>query len=152
MSQVNSIFVLDNGAHTIKAGFAPTDEDRDAALARLTSQRRQKGPWNSKANKALAQQLEDQVDSRYECVTVSNSIARRVKDKVTYVADELAQCSDYGGLVFRTPFERVCLVVGGMWGSPHPSFSFRASLLLGTVSGRSGIMCLTRWRLACLLS
>ncbi|KAJ9108483.1 hypothetical protein QFC20_003389 [Naganishia adeliensis] len=97
MSQVNSIFVLDNGAHTIKAGFAPTDEDRDAALARLTSQRRQKGPWNSKANKALAQQLEDQVDSRYECVTVPNSIARSVKDKVTYVADELAQCSDYGG-------------------------------------------------------
>lgn len=114
MSQVNSIFVLDNGAHTIKAGFAPTDEDRDAALARLTSQHRQKGPWNSKANKALAQQLEEQVDSRYECATFPNSIARSVKDKVTYVADELAQCTDYGGLVFRTPFERVCWVVGGV--------------------------------------
>jgi hypothetical protein len=109
MSQVNSIFILDNGAHTIKAGFADTDEDRDAALARLTSQRKQKGPWNSKVNKALAQELDDQVDTRYECVTVPNSIARSAKDKVTYVADELAQCTDFGGLVFRTPFERVCL-------------------------------------------
>lgn len=121
MSQVISIFVLDNGAHTIKAGFAQTDEDRDATLARLTSQRRQKGPWNSKENKALVQQLDDELDSRYECVTVANSMARSVKDKVTYVSDELAQCMDFGGLVFRSPFERVCL--GRLEGraAPHQS-------------------------------
>lgn len=62
------VLVLDNGAYTIKAGFAHVDE---------------------------------------EPRIYPNSIARSRVEKRVYVADEIDQCRDLSGIVYRRPFERV---------------------------------------------
>lgn len=62
------ILVLDNGAYSIKAGFAGVDE---------------------------------------EPRSYPNSIARSRGEKRVYVADEIDNCRDLSGIVYRRPFERV---------------------------------------------
>lgn len=108
MSQVNSIFVLDNGASTIKAGFVDTNIDRETTRARLSAAAsRAKGTRTSKLHRIDREQIDAQIEARYEVSIIPNTIARSVKNKITYVADDLDDCKDFGGLVFRSPFERV---------------------------------------------
>lgn len=118
MSQINSIFVLDNGACSIKAGFVGTVQDREATTAKLmAAASRAKGTRTSKLNRNDMLEIAAKLETRYEgCPFIPNTIARSVKNKITYVADELNDCKDFGGLVFRSPFERVGLtsIVTGM--------------------------------------
>lgn len=70
--------ILDNGAHTIKAGFAPTTSSDHA---------------------------EPDVDK--DCDIIANCIARSQRDKRTYVGPELLdECWDFGELAFRRPVEK----------------------------------------------
>jgi actin-related protein 6 len=62
------ILVLDNGAYTIKAGYAGVDE---------------------------------------EPRIYPNSVARSRAEKKVYVADEIDNCRDLSGIVYRRPFEKV---------------------------------------------
>lgn len=66
------VLVLDNGAYTIKAGFAHVDE---------------------------------------EPRVLPNSIARSRVEKRVYVADEIDQCRDLSGIVYRRPIERVSSIM-----------------------------------------
>ncbi|GHJ88865.1 hypothetical protein NliqN6_5267 [Naganishia liquefaciens] len=107
MSQISSIFVLDNGASTIKAGFVETDHDKDVTRARLSAAAtRAKGTRTSKLHRIDRERIEAQLNTRYEVSIIPNTIVRSAKNKITYIADELDDCKDFGGLVFRSPFER----------------------------------------------
>lgn len=69
--------VLDNGAHTIKAGFAPPPNSTTAP------------------------------DPEKDCHIIANCIARSQRDRRTYVGAELLdECWDFGELAFRRPVER----------------------------------------------
>lgn len=99
---------MDNGASTIKAGYVETDQDRETTRARLeAAASRAKGTRTSKLNRIDRQEIDAKLKLRYEGCVIPNTIARSVKNKITYVADELDDCKDCGGLAFRSPFERV---------------------------------------------
>lgn len=73
--------VLDNGAHTIKAGFSGS-----AAADKLP-------------------------DCDADCRAIPNCIARSDRDQRTYVGAELtAECADFGGLKYRRPVEKGYIV------------------------------------------
>lgn len=73
--------ILDNGAHTIKAGFSP--------------------PAGSK----------EIPDPEKDCHIIANCIARSTRDKRTYTGSELLdECWDFGELAFRRPVERGFIV------------------------------------------
>ncbi|CAG8766570.1 17522_t:CDS:2, partial [Acaulospora morrowiae] len=69
------VLVLDNGAYTIKAGYAS-----------ITQQPRYQ----------LTQLME-----LFEPVTLGKG------DKKTYIGDQINSCTDFSGLYYRLPFERV---------------------------------------------
>ena len=70
--------VLDNGAHTIKAGFSST-----------------------------ATEPRGEPDPEKDCHIIANCVARSQRDKRTYVGPELLdECWDFGELAFRRPVER----------------------------------------------
>ncbi|KAI0204435.1 actin-domain-containing protein [Astrocystis sublimbata] len=75
--------VLDNGAYTIKAGFVTSDHNDDDATAAHHGD-------NSPR-------------------LIPNCLARG-RDNKTYVASELAQCSDFSEAVFRRPVEKGFIV------------------------------------------
>ena len=64
------VFILDNGAYSIKAGWA-----HESAPPQI----------------------------------IANGIFRSKRDNRTYVADQLDECEDFGGLTYRLPFEKVPL-------------------------------------------
>jgi actin-related protein 6 len=73
--------ILDNGAHSIKAGLSSHLDDQH------------------------------QPDPETACHIVPNCIARSDRDKRTYVGAELAEdCDDYGDLKYRRPVEKGYLV------------------------------------------
>ena len=69
--------VVDNGAHTLKAGYAPAP--------------------NSTTNP----------DTEKDCHIIANTIARSQRDRRTYIGSELLdECWDFGELAFRRPVEK----------------------------------------------
>lgn len=77
--------ILDNGAHSIKALWA--DSSLPPQCAFLLASRR--------------------AELTHLQRTFRNAITKSKTEKRSYIADELEECADYGGLVFRLPFERV---------------------------------------------
>ena len=84
MSEELPIFILDNGAYSIKAGWAHQQDIKLVYTLRL---------------KAIL---------IVSCRTFPNGIFRSKQDKKTYTADQLdLLCEDFSGLVYKLPFERV---------------------------------------------
>jgi actin-related protein 6 len=72
--------ILDNGAHTIKAGYSVPDNNNDNATTTTSP-----SPT---------------------CRIIPNTIARSQRDKRTYIASELHDCVDFGELAFKRPVEK----------------------------------------------
>lgn len=83
--------ILDNGAHSIKALYSNQSTPSYAAL-----------PLSSPVHRAQLIPPGTRASSCYR-----NAIVRSKTDKRNYVADELDECTDFGGLVFRMAHERV---------------------------------------------
>jgi actin-related protein 6 len=75
--------ILDNGAHTIKAGYSHFNATSSEEAEPVT----------------LA-----------ACHTIPNTIARSQRDKRTYIGSELDSCVDFGELAFKRPVEKGFIV------------------------------------------
>ena len=75
--------ILDNGAHTIKAGFASAATSNEGA------------------------ETSNEPNPDDDCQIIANCIARSQRDKRSYVGPELLdECWDFGELAFRRPMEK----------------------------------------------
>ena len=72
--------ILDNGAHTIKAGYSHLNATAEEPIT---------------------------LDA---CQTIPNTIARSQRDKRTYIGSELDSCVDFGELAFKRPVEKGFIV------------------------------------------
>ncbi|EMC93104.1 hypothetical protein BAUCODRAFT_142604 [Baudoinia panamericana UAMH 10762] len=73
--------ILDNGAHTLKAGFS-----------------------------SHASTSSTEPNSASDCYAIPNCIARSARDKRTYIGPELEECDDFAELAYRRPVEKGCIV------------------------------------------
>jgi actin-related protein 6 len=71
--------ILDNGAHTIKAGYSVLNATSDTTA---------------------------KSSSEGNCRIIPNTIARSQRDKRTYIGSELHDCVDFGELAFKRPVEK----------------------------------------------
>lgn len=106
------MFIIDNGAYVIKAGWSPLNEPVSLPTSALKTSGK-KGASSKARGKRAAASGDDTAESveaafakLYEAKIYPNSIARSKAEKRTYVADELDACQDLGGLLYRRPFER----------------------------------------------
>ncbi len=134
------ILILDNGAHTIKSNLSPYNDPYSIypSLFNLTlasasssstnpgpsgsvpprkSHRKQPGKRNRKksthasiAASEIEQQEEKDQRNQYDPYISPNSIFRSRAEKRTYIGDEISRCGDFGGGVYRRPFEKVSKV------------------------------------------
>ncbi|EHA57851.1 actin-like protein arp-6 [Pyricularia oryzae 70-15] len=86
--------ILDNGAHTIKAGLIPTEESPDAT---------DDGDDNKPDTAASSG------GSKPNILRIPNCIARD-RNRKTYVGSELSKCKDFGEIAFRRPVEKGYIV------------------------------------------
>lgn len=109
------VFIVDNGAYSIKAGWSPLNEPVSLPESALKAPSKKGSSSKARGKRAAAAvRQDDAVDSLevayaklYEAKIYPNSIARSKVEKRTYVADELMDaCQDFGGLLYRRPFER----------------------------------------------
>ena len=89
-SDTFSVVVLDNGAHTIKAGLS-NSVDSNPRFVRSFNE--------SKLSRTI---------NTYKNRIIYNAAIRSKGDKHLYIGHEFEKCQDYASLSYRLPFERVC--------------------------------------------
>jgi actin-related protein len=126
MADPTSIFIVDNGAYTIKANYSSYN-DPHGAFTQLYEEPRpaKKKPGKKSRKKSSAVQPQaDEVpapppDDPYEPRVIYNCLAR-AKDRKTYLGSEIDSIPDHSNLLFRRPFEKGLLT---SWAPEHAIFN-----------------------------
>lgn len=133
------VFILDNGAYSIKAGWSALNEpipfDPVALSSSVSSRSKPKSSKTKKksskkkgkkGSKNIRHQEDGELEAEeiegeeeeiltpeeeyvklYQAKIYPNAIARSKNEKRTYVADEVDACTDFAGMLYKRPFERV---------------------------------------------
>lgn len=135
MSEPTSIFVVDNGAYTVKANFSPYNDPlgvystsvETGASATTKGKKKAKSRGKKGSKKGIGKPAQDSTVEEHGAIAVDvpedpyeprlypNCVAR-TRDKRVYVGPEVDDIVDYGGLVYRRPFERGLLT---SWAPEH---------------------------------
>ena len=133
MTEPTSIFILDNGAYTIKANYSPYNDPYGLYTAepgpsktskKKSSKKTKRGKKNANSNnKNKEQQDAVQVEEvqpvdPYEPRVFQNCLVR-TRDKKVYFGADIEDVQDHGGLVYRRPFEKVSRAVSSIAPPTH---------------------------------
>lgn len=126
MTEPTSIFIIDNGAHTIKANYSPYNDPHgtfDAGPSTTAPPKKKSSKKSTKRgpNKSQTQALEPEVpvEDPYEPRIFTNCLVR-TKDKQVHYGSDIPLIKDPGSLLFRSPFERGLLT---SWQPEHAIFN-----------------------------
>jgi hypothetical protein len=134
MTDPTSIFIIDNGAYTIKANYSPYNDPYGLYTAQLEAEagpsggrpkkksskkaKRGKKSNNLKVKEDDAGENSMQVDEvqpvdPYEPRVFQNCLVK-TRDKKVYYGADIEDLQDHGGLVYRRPFEKVSAVLNNL--------------------------------------
>jgi len=126
MTEPTSIFIIDNGAHTIKANYSPYNDPHgtvDAGPSTIVPPKKKSSRKSTKRNSNKTQnqapEPEAPIEDPYEPRTFTNCLVR-TKDKQVHFGSDIPLIKDPGSLLFRSPFERGLLT---SWQPEHAIFN-----------------------------